>query len=661
MKGERGKTAKVNQHGQSTELREVVSEAKILFHRAMSAEEPNRKSYVNDITLSSTDNQWPDEIATQRGNRVKLSINRLNGVVKQIEGDYRKNDIQIKVRQANREAREEVAEILDGLILNIQDQSKASIAYATALSCAARGGFGYFRIVTEYADDDGFDQDIRIRRITNPLTVYFDPSAEEMTKEDARFCFVTDWMDKKAFRKKYPNAQDTGFSAGGDDKAQAWEREGEIRVAEFWRKEPVKKRLGILTDGSVVQIESPAEEKALKETGQLVRARDVDSHVVRCYKITALEVLEVYDWPGRFIPIIPVLGEEVDIEGKRFYRSAIYYAKDSQHMFNYWQSAATEAVALAPKSPWLLTAKHLNGYKGMWDNAHSTNRPYLLFNHDPAVPGGPNRIATAYPPIAEMGQALQHSDNIKATTGLFDRSLGGQGNETSGRAILAVQQEGDTATFIFPDNLGISVEYCGRQLVDLIPKVYDTERMVRIKKRDGKTELVEVNKRQQDPVTGEWHVVNDLTAGKYDVAVTTGPAYATQKMETAENMIRLAQVDPRLMQIGGDIMVGNLDFPQADDLAKRYKRTIPPQILGEEAEQMPPPPPNPMQQAQVMVAQGEVKASLAESEAKVVKAQADMAKARAGVASAVMSSIPGDEPGIRRRGGTPAANAERKR
>ena len=335
-----------------------------------------------------------------------------------------------------------------------------------------------------------------------------------------------------------------------------------------------------------------------------------------------------------------MLGEEVNVEGKVVTRSAIYYAKDAQRNLNYWKTCATEAVALAPKTKWLVTPEQIQGFEGQWANANASPIAYLPYNEGH---GAPQQVPPATPPIAEMNLAMSAGDDIKRTTGIYDASLGARSNETSGRAIVARQQEGDTATYIFLDNLKKAIEHCGRILLDWIPAVYDTERVVRVLDMEGNPRSEVVNQRQYDPATGVVEVLNSLRLGKYDVVMDAGPSFASRKAEGLAAMTQLAQAYPPLMQLAGDLVVGSMDFPGAEQVAARLKRSIPPQITtdpeSEEGQQM-----QAQQQAQqaqqqqmaqqamqakLSVEQGKIEAENAKSQATIAKANADVLKARA--------------------------------
>jgi hypothetical protein len=360
----------------------------------------------------------------------------------------------------------------------------------------------------------------------------------------------------------------------------------------------------------------------------IAKTRKAENYVIHHYKITASEILsdngvDGESFPGKYIPIILVRGKKRNIEGKTYIRSLVREAKDPQRLVNYWESGGAEVVALAPKAPWLGTPKMFEGFEEDYRQANVENFPYLKFNPDPDIPGfTPKRMGMGDVPVAIFTQIQRANENLKSVIGLFNRDVGDNGPEVTGRAILAAQKPGDTATFIFPDNLAKAIAHSGRILNEIIPAIYDTERDIRIRNFDDSEAFVPINtsaraaaemiaanpdryegmnlKSLQSTIkkNGADGKFNDLTTGKYDVVVTTGPSYSTQRQESAENMLRLVNADPRIMQVAGDLVVKNLDFKDADELESRIRKTLPAGLAKpkEGDEPMPPKPPTPDQQ-----------------------------------------------------------------
>jgi hypothetical protein len=338
---------------------------------------------------------------------------------------------------------------------------------------------------------------------------------------------------------------------------------------------------------------------------QIERTRDIDRDTVMRYLLSGDDVLEgPDDVVGRYIPIVPVYGPEYQDPdtGRTRYRSVIRYSKDAQRQYNYWQTTITEKVALSPKAPWVATKEQIKGYERIWSMANRENRAFLPYNHDPAAPGPPQRTPPAAVQAGEVQQAAQAIEDIKATIGLFDPSLGAVANETSGVAIRQRQIEGDTATFAWPDNLSRSIRQVGRIIADMIPRIYDTDRIVRIRGEDGSESAAQINHEAYDLERGEFRTINDVTMGKYDIAIATGPSYQTQRQEAADSLIRFIQAVPQAGAIAMDLVAGVMDWPQADKLADRLKRALPPGVLTQEEAQeagIQPPQPDPRQQLEV--------------------------------------------------------------
>jgi len=556
----------------------VHGEALERFDKAEQFEKVNRELADEDLRFAAGEH-WPEDIRRQRerANRPCLTNNRLPAFIAQVVGDARQNKPAIKVHPVDSGSDPEIAELYEGLIRHIETASSAPVAYLTAFEHACTGGFGHWRILTDYCDDDSFDQEIKIKRIQNPFSVYWDDNAKEVDKSDAEWCFVEEMMTKEAFASKYPKDAPTDWEGEfvGTDFNGWLTTENQVRVVEYWRKKHVKRTIYQLYDGSVVD-EVPEGEVAFRE-------REAYTSKIERYVLSGKGILEgPEEWPGKHIPIVTITGPEEWVSGRVQYRSIIRYAKDPSRMYNYWQTAITEKIALAPKAPWLVSQKEVEGLEHYWAASNVENRAYLPFNPDPVLGGRPARNQPAAINSAEIHQAQQSIDDIKATTGIHDASLGNQGNETSGRAILARQREGDTATFAWIDNLARGINRTGRIIIDLIPKIYDAERTVRILGEDGTSEMMDVNQPNVDAMGMIHGYLNDLTVGKYDITVTTGPSYSTKRIEAAESMMQFIQAFPAAAPLAGDLIAKAMDWPGADEIAERLKSTIPPEILNEE-------------------------------------------------------------------------------
>ena len=590
---------------------DVLSTARARLSMAISAYSETREDELDDLRFysGSPDNhfQWPADVLATRGAvqgqtinaRPCLTINKLPQHVRQVTNDQRQNRPSGKVIPADDRADVEVAEIFNGVVRHIEYISDADVAYDTACENQVSFGEGYIRILTEYCDDDTFDQDIKIARVRNSFSVYMDPTIQDPCGSDAKWCFVTEDLTRDEYERLYPNAAplSTLMSLGvGDQSLSQWLNENTVRIAEYFYVEYDTTELH-LYPGNQTAFAGTPEDKQLKAMfGKPLRSRRADRKKIKWCKINGYEILEEQEWAGKYIPVVRVVGNEFEIEGRLYISGIVRNAKDAQRMYNYWVSQEAEMLALAPKAPFIGYGGQFEGYETQWKTANTQNWPYLEVNPD-VTDGQGNMLPLpqrAQPPMASSGllQAkMGASEDVKATTGQYDASLGIGGNERSGKAILARQREGDTGTYHYVDNLARAVRHVTRQLVDLIPKIYDTQRIARIIGEDGESSMVKMNPMQPEPVRkiiDQNGIVIDKiynpSVGKYDVVVVTGPGYATKRQEALEAMAQLLQTNPQLWAVAGDLFVKNMDWPGAQEMAKRFARTIDPKIIGDSDE-----------------------------------------------------------------------------
>ena len=562
---------------------DIVEEAKEAFESVQEAEEENRENANADIRFARLGEQWDESDRNKRARdgRPTLTINRMPAFIRQVTNDARLNTPSVKVHPVDDSADPECAEILNGLIRNIQISSNADEAYDTALIDAVTGGFGYFMIDVDFAYNDTFEQDILVKRIANPFTVYGDPRSTGADSSDWNSAFITDMMSRKDFEEEFPEAEavhwDEDFEADND---LDWITEESVRVADYWKRTQVDRPIVLLSNGEVVDEEVYSENKDYFDIQgiQVENERTVKSWKVKRYTLSGKEVLEEIDWPGMYIPIIPVYGEENWVDGKRYFKSLIRDAKDPQRIYNYWRTASTELVALAPKAPVIGPVGSFDEDGDKWATANTESHPYLQYDGQIA----PQRQPFAGPPAGALQEALNASDDMKQVLGMFDASMGAPSNETSGRAIMARQREGDVSTFHFIDNLNRAIQHAGKIMLDLIPHVYSGERIVRVLGEDEKPENVQVNQpipmmdEQGQPMMDDMGQpqarIYDLTKRKYDLVVRSGPSFTSRREEAATQMMELLRVFPEAAPIIGDIFARNLDWPGADEISKRLEK-----------------------------------------------------------------------------------------
>jgi hypothetical protein len=490
-----------NENKKPSSKDDIIEDAIDFYDRASTAQRKNVENWLDDMRFARLGEQWPDAVKAQREKegRPCLTINKLPAFIRQVTNDARQNSPSIKFHPVGDGASKEVAEILDGLTRNIEYTSNADVAYDTALDHAVTAGFGYYRVVTDYAADDVFDQDIKIECIQNPLSVIPDPYCMESDSAQWNDAMITDMWTHSDFKARWPKAECVDFEAQSHDRA-AWFTDDEVRVAEYWTRRDESATLIQLSDGSCMF--APEYEK-IKEIcdiqGITVKnTRETTTKRVTQYIISGAEVLETNKWKGKYIPIVPVYGDEVVIDGERNFISLIRFSKDSQRMFNYWRTASTELVALAPKTPFIGARGSFNTDAQKWATANTQSHAYI--EYDPVnQAGAPQRQSFAGPPAGALQESLNAADDMKSIMGIYDASLGARSNETSGRAIMARQREGDVSTFNFIDNLSRSIRHTGRILCDLIPKVYNVPRIIRVIKDNGESENMPINQQFNAP------------------------------------------------------------------------------------------------------------------------------------------------------------------
>ena len=537
------------------------------------AEGMNRSEALNDIRFAAGD-QWPVEIQNSRNLEARpcLTINKIDAYVRQVTNQQRMNRPRIKVHPVNNEADLKIAQIIEGITRHIEVNSNADTAYDTAFDYAVRMGWGYLRVNTRYVREDSFDQEIYIDSIDNPFTVYFDPNSVLPDGSDAERCLVTTLMDKHRFRTEYPGANDganfTQRSVG--DSTASWVTKEDIRIAEYFYIKRVKSKLYQLSNGQSMFADSKDFFERVEASGlTILNERESYKKQVHWCKMTAMEILDERILPNRWIPIVPVYGATVTIEDKRKRYGLVRFAKDPQRMYNFWRTSMTESVALAPKAKWLLAEGQDEGHEQEWALANQKSYPVLRYKQKD-IEGNPAPVPTRLqpepPPAGIMESAAAISADLQMVIGIVDPNQLPSGN-ISGKALAGQQNQVDLSNFHFYDNLTRSIRQVGKLILDLIPKYYDTERVVRIIGDDGKPDMVTLNQRTQT-AEGIVKVLNDVTVGEYDIVMDTGPAFQTKRQQAVEAMLPLMAKE-EVFQAAGDLFFRNMDFPGADTIADR--------------------------------------------------------------------------------------------
>jgi hypothetical protein len=608
--------------------KDVISDALEEFKQAEEAASENREQALADIKFARLGEQWPDAIKIQREKegRPCLTINRLPAFGRRVVNEARQNRPAIQVMPASDQADVHTAFVYTGLIRNIEQTSDADVAYDTGIESAVYGGFGYWRVDIDYASDSSFDLDLAIRRIVNPFTVYADPKSEAADSSDWRFAFVTEMCPIEEFKRKYPGASDHSWDANKD--TAGWFDEDSVRLAERWKREQIKKEIVRLNDGTILDASVFEKERDLFMIAGLrvEGTRTVPGHKVVQHLMTGVEVLDTKEWAGRYIPIIPVYGDEVNVEGKRYFRSLIRDARDPQQMLNFWRTAGTELVALAPKVPYIGARGQFTTDAEKWATANRVSHAYIEYDPVPGMQAPTRQPLDSGIAAGAMQEAINATEDMKAIVGIFDPALGDdKSQEVSGVAIRRRQRQSDVGVFHFLDNLNRAVRHTGRVLIDLIPHVYSGKRIIRILGEDNRAQNIPLGQPTQAPqIAGQPPAMNkvfDLSVGQYDVVVKAGPSYGTRREEAAEQQIAFMSAVPQMAPLMTDILAENLDWPQSDKLKQRIEQ------------QMANPPPNPEMikaQAQQQIEQAKAAAAAQVEQAKI-QAEGQRAQIQAGV------------------------------
>jgi len=556
------------------------------FRLAADSEQRLRRDALDDLEFR-IGKQWPSDIETSRtqDGRPCLTMNRIPAFLRQVTNEQRQQRPAVQVNPVGDGADIETAEIIEGVIRHIEVNSDAEVAYDHAFEMMATIGFGYWRIITEY-ETESFDQQILIKRIKNPFTVYFDPTAIEPDYSDAKWAFIVEDLLPDEYRSRYGNTQMASlkdFATVGDHDPE-WANREFVRVAEYFYTEEVPETLVQTASGTYRAGEEPTGEDIQQE-------RRVMRQQVCWRKINAVEVIEERDWPGQWIPIVPVLGDDLDVDGKRYLAGMVRNAKDPQRMYNYQISAATEASALQPKAPFLVADGQIEGFEDQWRQANVRNFAFLPYHVQDTAgkPIPPPQRQSSDTQLASYSFLIRQADNdLKATTGIFDASLGEKGPDQSGRAILARQKQGDIANLNWTDNLARSIRHTGRILIDLIPRIVTRTKIQRIINPDRSVKHVAITNSHmadadlENPVG--YDKVYDVGVGIYDVSVSVGPSYQSKRQEAVASQMALINSYPQMMQIAGDLLVRNMDWPGAEQIAERLYKSLPPQLQDQDTQ-----------------------------------------------------------------------------
>lgn len=579
----------------------IVAEAKKRFNFCENWESAARKGFIEDVKFANADStngwQWPNEIRRNRDidERPVLTVNKTHQHCLQIINEARQNPASIKIRATGDGATHRSAEVLEGVCRRIEYISNAQAAYDKAIEFQVYGGIGYWRIITDYSAEDSFDQEIFIRRIKDPMNVYLDPDINEIDGSDARYGFIFDDMPKEEFKTKYPKfTAIAGQSVLGN--SDNWVGKDYVRVAEYYRAIEKETTLVAFTHPKTGTTQIIAKDEIPQQLRKEIlddpttKTRKITNTIIEWYLLAGDQVIDKNIWPGHYIPIVRVIGEELVVEGELDRKGHTRALRDPQRIYNYWTSSAVEFVALQNKMPYKAAAKAIEGYETYWGSANRVNYAVLPYNHmdeDGNEIPAPQR---EQPP--QMAQAYIQGMQVSAqemmmVSGQYQASVGAPSNETSGKAINARQRQGENSTYHFIANQGHAIRFTGKILIDLIPKIYDTPRILKIMAEDGTQADVQMDPTAQKAYQQKVNTLNKTVqhifnpnVGRYSVEADVGPAYGTRRQEAFNAFEQILTKSPQLVSVVGDLMFRNADFPGADEIADRLQRMVPPQALG---------------------------------------------------------------------------------
>lgn len=560
------------------------------------AESTNRIMALEDLKFRWGE-QWPAYAKQSRGDeRPQLTINETDAYIRKVENNQRQQKPRIRVHPVDSIADPKIAKVITGLNRHIWVNSDADNAVDLASSYQMTIGFGYWRIDTDYVREDSFYQDIFINGIENPFTVYFDHFSKFPDGSDAEKCLITDMERKESFLKAHPGANTAGFTDRGSGDYADWITNDEIRLAEYFYVERTKAKLVMLSDGTILWADQMPPAEMLRGAGIGVKGdRDSFKRVVKWCKQTAFEILEEKTLPGRWIPVVPVYGMQAVIDGKRERMGLVRFAKDPARMINFWHTAYTESIALAPKAKWLVQEGATEGHENEWNQANISPRPLLTYKmtgpDDRPLTAPPERLQPEPPPQGVLEALMLSSQSLQKVMGIYEPAVRQGAQHKSDKTLNAERNEAENSNFHFYDNLTRSIKHTGRIILDLIPKIYDTQRVMRIIGEDGQPDLVTINEKRMDESGAIQKVLNDVTIGTYDVVMETGPGYDTKRQEAVALMTEMlgTPLGEKIAAVADDVIVRNMDGPGFDLIADRLaaanplaqiddKSDVPPQV-----------------------------------------------------------------------------------
>lgn len=588
-----------------SEDKELMEEIRKRADHCASYESRARSLAIQDIRFANADSdnmwQWENALYNARlqADRPSLTINKVRQHNLQIVNDMRQRKVSPKVKPANNEASYEAAQVYEGIFRHIEYISNADPIYTSAVKTQVEGGIGYWRVTTDYVDGESFDQDIFIAPIKDPFSVYLDPDIKQPDGSDARYAFIFEDVIKEVFEELYPdfkNISGSQLNFGTINVA----KDGYIRVCEYYRRQPVEKHIiSYLEDPenpdsdykTIAYYDNNYPEEMINKLLDIntTRVRISKDYKIEWYKIAGDQIIDSDDWLGKYIPIVAIKGEETIIDGILDRKGHTRCLKDPQRMYNYFSSSAVEFTALQTKTPWIAPARAIANYEKIWKDANVRNQAVLVYNDmdDAGNPiDAPQRIVPPTPSQGYLQSMESAKQELMMASGQYEAEMGQKSNEVSGKAIDSRQRQGDAATYHFIDNFSIGILFTAKIILDLIPKIYDVKRVLKILGEDGTEQSVivdpSIEKAHQSQVTKQGAtMIFNPNVGKYDVYVDIGTNYLTKRQEAFNAITQIIEADPNLTPIIGDLLFRNADFPNADKIAERLERVVPAQAKGD--------------------------------------------------------------------------------
>lgn len=600
------------------EEKELLVRMRDRYELMYNADKHNLDAAEQDIKFINVPGcQWEENQKNDRktGDRPCYEFNKIRINAKRIINHIRSNRPSGKLVGVEGDADKTMAEIRTGLIRNIYNMSDGDSLIDAAAEYQVCGGMGAWRVSTKYIDDHVFDQDIVMEPVENPHCLLHDPASKDALHRDAEDWCYSERISKDEYEKNWPNKRVASWSVERTDQ-NAWIDDGTVRVAEYWYKVPHEKEMIQLEDGKVIDGDTPEAASIPEEA--VKRRRTVKTHKIMMIIASGESVLEgPVEWAGTMHPWVKVYGERTYVDGRYYWYGIGRFAKDAQRSYNVSRTAITETIAQAPLSTYWVTPEQTKGNQEDWARAHKHNFPFRLYNPDPQAPGAPQRTGGADVPVALIQEATIASQEIDDVTGIYSDDRGQDSASQSGRAIYARQEQGRVVTFNFPDNMAKGIKRTWEIISDLMPRIYDTERELRIIGEDGQEDYMRIN--QVVPVLTEngegFETLNDMSTGRYDVVITSGPNFSTKRQEAAEIYQSLLQNNPDLMTVMGDLLFKSIDLPYSEQISERLKSLLPPEVQAaiNQDQEVPP---------EVMAVQQQAEQALQMAEEKMAEVEA---------------------------------------